>query len=330
MEVPEIMDAEVEYPAKQGPKRSRSGKGGGPRIKEPHEVFGGVIEVVGSEPLKNPKKTVDVDIGWQSGGGEVKKLKAFKPNVGSDAAQAAVQKDLKHTIFGRAQEAVEDMELIGIPFYLILVRIPGGFLKKEKNITITVDGVSGEIILDAQKKVRRTKGMYTLYGLNDTQVRILMAIKGRRGKTEYDVSKNMKVTLRTIRKHLKKLEEEGLIRSEADEEGTVFYKRRFELDIPDNLEKAEAGLPIYDEYTVDRTLVAPTMDLKEIKSLMTSLLGDGIILGVQMVYYPYWRAVVKGKGERRDVMVDAVHGTLDPAAADPSALTIRAMRRSAK
>jgi predicted transcriptional regulator len=182
------------------------------------------------------------------------------------------------------------------------------------------DLVTGEIIIDHKRVLKRTEGIENLFGLTPLQVKILKAMHSRAGRDAETLAEDANVSLTDTKRTLTALKKKSMIRTVGKEtpkdRSSEKYIRIKELNrVPDKIEKVKLELPKIRNYEMTEEVIKPQVKIKDIEKTVGIMAPRSKILGTETIHYPYFRVHIRGhapgKGGIRIMVIDAISGKED-------------------
>jgi hypothetical protein len=245
------------------------------------------------------------------------------PELSSDEVKLIVEdKYLDTTLLGRKKETIEGIVPIFLPILKIYLKTaPGSTLfGKPKESELFWDLVTGEIIIDHKRILRRSEGIENLFGLTLLQVRVLKAMHSRAARDAATLAEDANITLSETKRTLTSLKKKSMISVEgkgsSKDRGGERYIRLKELNkVPDKLEKVKLELPRVRNYEMTEEVLKPQVKVKDIEKIISILAPRSKILGIETIHYPYFKVFIRGqapgKGGLRIMVLDAISGKND-------------------
>lgn len=199
-------------------------------------------------------------------------------------------------------KGVEDVKLVNYPLwkarcnYERVLTLKGGHEEKVKEeVSIYVDGITGELVLEVDGVAERTNGIRQILELHPSNRAIVLYIVNQETATVAKIAQDLNLPLSTIQTNLKSLVSSGLLATD----GYMF--RNNSVRIPLNpvefqfsRQPSESGTGLQAlDFMVSHEFVRRISELWKIN-----------VISVEPVYYPYWMGSHRGK----KILIDAISG----------------------
>jgi hypothetical protein len=252
-----------------------------------------------------------------------KGLPTIFPKLSSDEIRQIVEdKHLDSTLLGRKKEHIEAITPIFLPLLKIYLKTTTSskLFGKERSSELIWDLVTGEIVIDHKRTLKRTSELSNLFGLPPSQVKVLISMHSRAARDAQTLAEDANMSLTETKRTITSLKKKSLVgledKGQPKTKGGETYTRTIELkNVPDRLEKVKLELPRIRNYQVTEEILAPQFKLKDIEKMVKALSPRSTVLGTETIHYPYFKILIRGqapgKGGLRFLVLDATSGKVD-------------------
>jgi hypothetical protein len=222
-------------------------------------------------------------------------------------------KHLKTTMFGKPLEAINEIRPVYLPLLRIYIKtMRGSIFAKEYDGTFFWDLVTGEIITDFDKVLKRSKGVATLIQLSPNQARVLAAMDTWGSNDIIELQGEVSLPVPELKRALTALGKKSLVAQEYHPDKNLYnYKRKVELKFPKKLDKIKVDMPRIVESSAIKEVIQSRFKLSELEKLVKNLIPGTRIISTQEIFYPYFELNILGRGGQRTILMDAVTGDND-------------------
>jgi DNA-binding transcriptional ArsR family regulator len=277
---------------------------------------------------KPPELPLEADIAFEEFSDSVKSPAApsgkpvgpltVVPKLAHERLMDAINKKLDKNLFGRNKEEITSVQPVYLPMLKVRVKVSGGrFRRKDYENELLWDTISGELIIDFKNGLKRTEGVDALYGLSETQIKLLMALSSIRGREAEELVKDTGLTKSQVTRALNSLVDTGLIErkvanKDKDKDKADQYKRIHRLKLPGHPERLDFALPEMIPRASKEIILKPQFTLKQVQKVMNCLIPRSRIVDSEDVYYPFFMIELStGASKHRKLFIDAVSGQED-------------------
>ncbi len=245
-------------------------------------------------------------------------IQAIPPKHNEAAATSIAQQNLKKELLFKVVEKVLRTRLVYAPIYRIYCRKTTGILmfKKEKQTVVFVDGLTGDVILTYRKGLKRTSGAAEVYKLPPNQMLVILHIG--KGRTVEAIAQDAHLAVAETKRALTALIKKGVVVKEFKEsftekgKGVDIYSTSFDLNVPTDITTVQNAIPPSAMFKIKEDILGTVFTEKEVVNFVNSVDPSLKILGMDLVYFPYYMAdLVDKRGHRRVLMIDGITNRID-------------------
>jgi hypothetical protein len=265
------------------------------------------------KPIKRKPTKIQAPIADKSDDKYNKGILLVKSNLKSRSVEEFAVKQLKKSILGKPIEVIQNIRPVYLPLLRIYVKAMRGTLfAKEHGGIFYFDTVTGEVITDVSKVLKRSKGLSMLMSLSQNQAKVLAAMDTWGSNDIVDIQNNINIPANEIKRALTALRKKSLVSVEQQPDKRIDnYKRMIELKIPKKFEKIKVEMPQIIKGALKNEIIVSNYRITELEKLIYNIFPGTRIVKIEEIYYPYFHLLIVGKSGPRDILLDAVTGSQD-------------------
>jgi len=236
-----------------------------------------------------------------------------EPRLLGKEASAVAERLLERTLLGKRIEHVESITSLFLPLLRMETRTMGGLLfSSERKGEVLWDMVTGEMITDFKSGLRRTKGLCVLFDLNDTDAKVLCALKVKSAQDATDLIEKTGMSSQKVKRSLTSLKKSLLVApgTKADTKQEV-YTRNVEIRYPRKIDTRAVPLPGISVIEVSEEVLEENFSGKQIARVLSVLSPKSRVTKEDVILYPVFFVEISGKKGDRSIFIDAVAGKED-------------------
>jgi len=237
----------------------------------------------------------------------------IEPRVSEKEVETIADRLLDRTLLGKKIEHIESISILFLPLLQMETRTIGGVLFSSERVgELLWDMVTGEMVTDFKSGLRRSKGLGILFELNDSEARVLCALKTRSLQDATDLIDRTELSSQSVKRALKSLKQKTLIapgtRSDTKQE---VYSRNLEISYPKKIDARPISLPGISILEVDDEILEERFKSKQVAKVISVLSPKTRVMREDVILYPFFFVEVSGKKGEKTLFIDAVTGKED-------------------
>ncbi len=229
-------------------------------------------------------------------------LLGINPTFGPEDVPTMVKRDKAFIFFG-GREAIANARLILRPMVELAVAVRAGVLRKRVDLRyLLLDGRTGAFVELGDVPVLHD-GLQGLIGLTAEQIEVLRETSTDRDKGALEVAGKIGVSVQTLRRLMKALEQRRLVRS-VQAGRSRLYRRIYEFPGFVWHDSEQALEPVAQSGTVENNVLSEA----SLREVIRGLVEHSEVQGYREFVYPLYRVEMVLKRRKRIVLLDGRTG----------------------